>query len=76
MPKTDMNVQMKSNPNMKRILFLCLAALSLVGTDAFAQYQTVRAFSHRGGRLENDRFRDRYPHDQGRRADYHARPDP
>ncbi len=49
-----MNVQMKSNPNMKRILFLCLAALSLVGTDAFAQYQTVRAFSHRGGRLEND----------------------
>lgn len=49
-----MNVQMKSNNNMKRILFLCLAALSLVGTDAFAQYQTVRAFSHRGGRLEND----------------------
>ena len=49
-----MNVQMKSNPNMKRILFLCLAALSLVGMDAFAQYQTVRAFSHRGGRLEND----------------------
>ncbi len=64
MPKTDMNVQMKSNNNMKRILFLCLAALSLVGMDAFAQYQTVRAFSHRGGRLENDE------------NDYHARPDP
>ena len=49
-----MNVQMKSNDNMKKTVILCLAALLFVGADAFAQYQTVRAFSHRGGRMEND----------------------
>lgn len=38
--------------NMKKIISLALAAL--LAASAFAQTQTIRAFSHRGGRLERD----------------------
>ncbi len=37
---------------MKKVLFLTLALCLAV--SAFAQTQTIRAFSHRGGRLERD----------------------
>ena len=40
---------MKTN----RRIVIALAML-LIGVQAFAQEQTVRAFSHRGGRMEND----------------------
>lgn len=37
---------------MKKVLFLTLALC--LAASAFAQTQTIRAFSHRGGRLERD----------------------